>query len=384
MTRSALRVALIAPFRFPISEPFVGGLEAQVWLLARMLRERGHHVTLFAAQGSDPGVADRHFWVNITDLDHEARRDMSTDPRLIVEEDRAYRRVMNHLLQAGDEGYDIVHNHSLHRLPMAMAHGLDVAMISTLHTPPLRRLVDVINSPDGSALRFVAVSRHTADAWTGQGASAGVILNGVNVERWRPGPGGGPLIWFGRLVPEKGPELAIDAARRAQRPLDLAGPIIDRRFFDEQIAPRLGDGIRYLGHLDQQALAAVVGRAGAALVTPRWDEPYGLVAAEALACGTPVAAFERGGIPEVLSPETGRLAPADDVTALAGAVHEALRLSRRDARRRAVLHLSARTMVDAYEGLYRSLFARTQPGRYDIVRPRTRRRPAALETEAAM
>lgn len=381
MARSVLRVAVIAPFRFPITEPFVGGLEAHVWLLARMLRERGHHVTLFAARGSDPDIADRHFPVEMAETDDDARRDVSVDPTLIVDEDRAYRRVMAHLLRAGARRYDIVHNHALHPLPMAMAAQLDVAMISTLHTPPLPRVVDALHAPDGAGSQFIAVSRHTAQAWARRGAPARVILNGVNVERWRPGPGGGPLVWFGRLVPEKGPDLAIEAARLAGRQLDLAGPVIDRHFFDDQIAPRLGAGIRYLGHLDQQSLATVVGRASAALVTPRWDEPYGLVAAEALACGTPVAAFARGGLPEILTCTTGRLARPDDVAALAAAVPDVIRLSRRDARRRAVRHLSARTMLDAYEGVYRGAVAHATVADYpvtDIGGVDT------LETEAAM
>lgn len=369
MARSTLRVAIIAPFRFPIVEPFVGGLEAQVWLLARMLRERGHHVTLFAAHGSDPQIADRHFPVDMADIDGAARRDVSGDPTLVVAEDRAYRRVMHHLVRAGTRRYDIVHNHSLHPFPMTMSRRLDIAMISTLHTPPIERVVKSVTGSAGPGLRFVGVSRHTADSWAVVGAPVQVILNGVDVDRWRPGPGCGPLVWSGRLVPEKGPELAIDAARRAGQALDLAGPIIDRSYFDDQIAPRLGRGVRYLGHLDQQRLATVVGRASVALVTPRWDEPYGLVAAEALACGTPVAAFERGGLPEVLTPTTGCLARPDDVDALAGAVARAVGLSRRDARRRAVRHLSARAMVDAYEGVYRSLIVHATPPEFAAAGP---------------
>lgn len=369
MARSTtLRVAIIAPFRFPIVEPFVGGLEAQVWLLARLLRERGHHVTLFAAHGCDPRIADRHFPVDMADTDGAARRDVSGDPTLVLAEDRAYRRVMHHLIRAGTRRYDIVHNHSLHPFPMTMSRRLDIAMISTLHTPPIERVVESVSGRAAPGLRFVGVSRHTADSWAVVGAPVQVILNGVDVERWRPGPGGGPLVWSGRLVPEKGPELAIDAARRAGRDLDLAGPIIDRPFFDAQIAPRLGSGIRYLGHLDQQQLATVVGRATAALVTPRWDEPYGLVAAEALACGTPVAAFERGGLPEVLTSATGCLARPDDAAALADAVDRAVGLSRRDARRRAVRHLSARAMVDAYEGVYRGAIAHVNPPEFAVAR----------------
>jgi hypothetical protein len=98
----------------------------------------------------------------------------------------------------------------------------------------------------------------------------------------------------------------------------------------------------------------VVGRAEVALVTPRWDEPYGLVVAEALACGTPVAAFARGGIPEIVDARAGRLAPADDVPALAAAVRQAAGLDRTEVRRHAVEHCSMTRMVSAYEDIYRS------------------------------
>ena len=96
-------------------------------------------------------------------------------------------------------------------------------------------------------------------------------------------------------------------------------------------------------------------RSSVAVVTPAWDEPYGLVAAEALSCGTPVAAYARGGLPEVLSPETGRLAPADDVDLLARAIQEAALLDRGTCRARAVEDLSLERMVDLYEDLYSEL-----------------------------
>lgn len=159
-------------------------------------------------------------------------------------------------------------------------------------------------------------------------------------------------MWTGRLVPEKGPHLAIDAARACGRPLDLAGPVIDTGYFDAEVAPRLGGEVVYRGHLARQELAALVGAASVALVTPQWDEPYGLIVAEALACGTPVVAFARGGIPETLAPQCGRLVAAGDVTAMAAAVAEAARLPRAAARRRAETHCSIEVVVDRLEAIY--------------------------------
>ena len=114
----------------------------------------------------------------------------------------------------------------------------------------------------------------------------------------------------------------------------------------------------YLGHLDHRRLAHAVGQAAVALCTPRWEEPYGLVVAEALACGTPVAGFARGALPDITDPRSGRLAPADDVEALARIIPEAGRLSRADCRHRAEVFCDARVMVDRYEALYRDTILR--------------------------
>jgi glycosyltransferase involved in cell wall biosynthesis len=118
------------------------------------------------------------------------------------------------------------------------------------------------------------------------------------------------------------------------------------------VEPLLGSDATYAGHLGQADLAALVGSSAVAVVTPAWDEPYGLVAAEALSCGTPVAAYARGGLPEVLTGDTGRLAAAGDIDELARAIREAATLDRARCRAHAVADLSLERMVDRYEDLY--------------------------------
>ena len=233
--------------------------------------------------------------------------------------------------------------------------------MSTLHTPPTPWLESAIQVDETTAaVTFVAVSAHTAAAWSHLIPDAHVIHNGVDVDRWCPGPGGGPPVWFGRIVPEKGPHLAIDAAVLAGQPLRLAGPISDRAYFERGDPP----AARAAGHRVRRAISRRRSSCGSwarrpsALVTPCWDEPYGLVVAEALACGTPVCAFARGALPELLA---GRLRPPRRARATSRRWRRrsapARGLSRAAARRHAVRACSLERMVDRYVELYGALAA---------------------------
>ncbi|MDN4160395.1 glycosyltransferase family 4 protein [Nocardioides abyssi] len=351
-----MRICLIASSRFPVAEPFAGGLEAMTHALARELVDRGHDVALFAGPGSDPRLP-----VELLDLpDFEpseiAMADVNAPSRRWMAEHHAYLSLMLGLAGGQDRRFDVVHNNSLHHLPIAMARTLSVPVVTTLHTPPLPWLESAIAlAPEESS--FVAVSRATARAWS-HVTDAAAVHNGVDVSTWLPGPGGGPAVWTGRLVPEKAPHEAVDACRIAGVPLVLAGPLSDPDYFAEHIAPRLGDGVSYAGHLDHAALARLLGQASVAVTTPAWDEPYGLVAAEAMACGTPVASYSRGALPEVVAPGAGVLAHPGDVADLARAVLAARGCDRGAVRRHAELHCSLTRMTDQYERIYARLVDR--------------------------
>jgi glycosyltransferase involved in cell wall biosynthesis len=357
---SRLRVALVAAARFPIAEPFAGGLEAQVWALADGLRRRGHEVTLFAGPGSDPALGVEVLDLRRPAISPAARLDVSMTAPQWLDEHHAYLDLMLRLAQDGHERYDVVHNHSLHHLPVAMASMLRVPVLTTLHTPPTPWLESAVQAGGDCPVRFVAVSRQTAGAWRHVLPDVAVAYNGIDADRWTAGPGGGPAVWFGRIAPEKGTHLAIDAAVRAGEPLRVAGPIADQAYFEGEIRPRLAAApdVTYLGHLDRAALVALVGSARVVLVTPCWDEPYGLVVAEALACGTPVCAFARGGVPEVLGDGCGVLVAPGDVDGLAAALRIAPSCSREHARRHAVEACSLDATVARYEELYAELATR--------------------------
>ena len=344
-----MRVAIIAHLKYAITEPFAGGLEMHTHLLAKSLRDRGHKVTLFASTRSDPslGVEAICDETSLLETGIAEANDVA-----FFREHHAYLRLMGELRR---RDFDVIHNNSLHYLPVSMADTLDTPIMTTLHTPPFCWLESGIRLCSSSSMRFVAVSAATARMWSHVARVDQVIPNGIDLAQfpYRATPDPQPyLIWYGRIVREKGLDLAIAAARLAGCALRIAGPISDRRYYDEEIAPRLDAETRYVGHLEHRALARLIGGARAALCTPRWEEPYGLVVAEALACGTPVASFARGGVPDIVDATSGVLATPDDPAALAGAVLAAMRLSRADCRRRAEKVCDAERMIDAYEAIY--------------------------------
>jgi glycosyltransferase involved in cell wall biosynthesis len=359
-----LRVALIASNRFPLRQPFAGGLEAHVWHLARDLTRLGHHVSLFAASGSDPALDCTALTVRELTLSTAAQMDSSMPPIAHMIDHHAYLSLMMELAD-GSNGFDVIHNHSLHYLPIAMAPLVSTPMLTTVHTPPTPWLESALTVTGGAGTRLAAVSQHTANAWQNVVPHITVVPNGVDTRRWPLGPGGEGLVWFGRITPEKAPHLAIAAARRAGRPLVLAGPVSDVDYFDDRVAPALGADVCYVGHLDHDELAQLVGASAAALVTPVWDEPYGLVVAEAMSCGTPVVAFARGGIPEIVGHRGGRLVPPGDVAAMATEISMATALRRDDVHRHAVERCSSQAMVTAYLTLYQHMTKEPSGTQYD-------------------
>jgi glycosyltransferase involved in cell wall biosynthesis len=353
---SVLRIGIIAHLKHPIGEPFAGGLEMHTHMLQSQLVSRGHAVTIFASTHSDPGsnlepICDE---TSISEVGLAEAPDHA-----FFQEHHAYLSLMNRLRLSD---FDIIHNNSLHYLPVAMADVLPMPIVTTLHTPPFSWLesgIRLCRSPQAS---FVAVSNSIRISWTPVVPISRVILNGIDLNRFRfqAAPDSKPyLVWCGRIVPEKGLHFAIAACRAIGAELRIAGPISDEDYFEREIRPSLSQTIVYLGHLKHEGIAALVGGARASLCTPCWDEPYGLVVAEALACGVPVAAFARGAIPELLDATCGILANKDDVASLAQAAKQAQTLDRAACRAMAERSCDVSRMIDDYEALYRQLSTKT-------------------------
>ena len=349
-----MRIGIIAHLKHPISEPFAGGLEMHTHLLASRLKNRGHDVVVFASTHSDDSMGLQAICSQTT-LD--AFGNAEDENSEFFREHHAYLSLMNELRSST---FDIIHNNSLHYLPIVLADALPVPVVTSLHTPPFALLESGVRIASGNRPRFIAVSNAISRQWSSVVDVHTTISNGVDLSNFafREMPDDDPyLVWYGRIVPEKGLHLALDAARLIGMTLKFAGPIADQDYFDQEVAHRLNDRTIYVGHLTHVELAKVIGGARAFLCTPCWEEPFGLVVAESLACGVPVAAFARGAIPEILDLHCGALARPDDVESLANAAVRAQKLQRKDCRHRAETVCDAEVMVDGYEATYAAALA---------------------------
>ncbi|GBQ09951.1 glycosyltransferase [Swaminathania salitolerans] len=348
---SRLRIALVAHPRHPIAEPFKGGMEAHSFHLARGLMERGHDVTLFAAGDSDtrfeidplmPVHYDRDYpWENFR-----------ADPVLYTVLDKAFGSARHRIFSGR---YDVVHNNALHRFVLQSAREKAHPCVTSLHVPPFDALHHFVRESLCPTHCITVTSLRQTLSWWPEGPpqESAVLYNGIDPALWPFAERGGTHgLWCGRITPNKGTHLAVQAAIKAGIPLRMFGYLEQEAYFSEEIAPFLSDRITYGGVVPGAALAKEMREAGVLLFTPCWDEPFGLVAVEAMASGTPVAAFDRGATREIVGDDAGRFAPPGDVDALAKAMQQALLIDRLVPRKRVEACFTHDRMIDSCEALY--------------------------------
>jgi glycosyltransferase involved in cell wall biosynthesis len=231
--------------------------------------------------------------------------------------------------------------------------------VATCHGPFENQVRPVLRDV-GRWASLVAISHHQA-ATAPEVPIAAVIHHGVEAQRFPVGPGDGSfLLFLGRFAPEKGAHEAIEIARGAGLPLRIAAKMREkpeREYFERWVEPRLCADVQYVGEVSVRERDDLLGRARALVNPITWDEPFGLVMVEALACGTPVITFPAGAAPEIV--EHGRTGfVCGDVTDAVLAVRKLDWTDRRECRRAVETHFSAARMVADHIRLYRAVVAR--------------------------
>jgi UDP-glucose:tetrahydrobiopterin glucosyltransferase len=346
-----MRVALVAPFVSLITDSGaqMGGAQVILAELARGLVARGHEVTLLAARGSH--VAG----VTVVDLGIEADPSASIGPRQYAaapSQEKAFAAVRSWLDMHAHK-VDVIHSHAFDA--PAFEHLSGLGALHTLHLPPIDDAVVAAARATDAVL--ATVSHACGDDWRAAGVKIDAILpNGVDVNAIPEGEGKGAyLALAGRMSPEKGVDTACRVARELGLPIRIAGPIYDQEYFDGRVRPLFGQGVEYLGGLDRASVWRLLGEASVSLLPVRWNEPFGMVALESLACGTPVAAYDRGALREIVTDGvTGCLAAPDDERAFLEAVRTTLTLSRAPCRASASRY-DLVAMLDAHEALYQRI-----------------------------
>ncbi|TQI70507.1 glycosyltransferase involved in cell wall biosynthesis [Gramella sp. Hel_I_59] len=345
-----MKIAILAHNKFPIAEPYAGGLEMITHQLVQTLMERGHEVHLYALSGSDP-----QFDVTSLDIVQVANNEL-TESKI---DELMYRNVLE-IIESID--YDVVHNHSMHELPIIWGASSRHQFLTSFHTPVFDSIhsgLENISGRDHSE-KFSVVSKKLGETYAHLLPEKNVVYNGIDTTAWTFSKSTevDKLCWIGRICKEKAPHLAIDYALKANKKIVLAGPLSNSEYFKEYVEPRLElEGVEYIGHLKHTGLNKLIGSSEATLFTSVWDEPYGLVIAESLACGTPVVSFNVGAAPEILTKETGFLVELEDEAGFVNAIKSCTKLDRNDCRERAIDFCDKGQMVDAYENLYEKMIS---------------------------
>lgn len=338
-----MRIAIIAPPWVPTPPPAYGGIEAVVDTLATGLKSLGHEVFLFATGDSTSRVPVGYRFENALGV---GREDATIVELLQVMS--AYDMVRE---------FDIVHDHT-HIGPAYSARFPDLPVVTTNHIP-FENGVDSFYRAIGDRVPVIAISN--AQARSARGVNiVDVIHHGVDPREFPIGEGtGGYALFLGRMNPDKGVHTAIEVARAAGIPLKIAAKCRESKeqsYYEEVIKPMLGDGIEYLGEATYEEKLELLGGAVCLLNPIDWQEPFGMVMIEAMACGTPVVATHAGAAPEiVVDGETGFL--ADSAKELVKAVQGVSGLERRKCRKRVEEKFSKELMVEKHLDVYEKVIA---------------------------
>jgi len=338
-----MRIAQIAPLHEAVPPKLYGGTERVVSFLTEELVAQGHDVTLFASGDSVTSAKLEPVWPRALRLDPTIRDPIA--PQMLLME--AVRRRV-------DE-FDVLHFH-LDYWPFSLFGRQRTPFVTTMHgrldLPEWQPMFDMF--PTAPIVSISDAQRRPLP----QARYVGTVLHGLPENLLTPQPGPKDYLAFlGRIAPEKGPDRAIRIARACGIPLKIAAKVdrTDQVYFDEVIRPMLaGGGVEMIGEINDAQKPEFLSGAKALLMPIDWPEPFGLVMIESMACGTPVIAFNRGSVPEIVEDGVSGYIVEDERGAMS-AVDRLSKLSRTTVRQRFETRFSARRMAQDYLTIYRSL-----------------------------
>jgi glycosyltransferase involved in cell wall biosynthesis len=349
-----IHVLYVAYPLLTVSSASAGGAEQVLWTVERELAGRGFRTVVAASVGSS--VAGELFPTGdaCTQPDDYERRNQEHQEKIIT--------LVRQRSRAG-QGFDLVHDMS--GSFWTRAQEVDVPVLATLHLPrsfyPPASFQSV-----AASVSFNCVSRSQARSFSDLSSMIGVVPNGIALDRFeshQPANGNGNsgrrrgLLWLGRLCEEKAPHLALEIAHRASLPITVAGQVYPfsyhQQYFAREVAPRLQHmpHAAFIPSPSFEQKRTLLGEALALLITSQADETSSLVAMEAAASGTPVIAFRRGALPEVVQDGTTGLL-VEDLERAVAACRMIDEIKPTGCRRYAWANFSGATMADGYAAVY--------------------------------
>ncbi len=342
-----MKIAQVAPLIESIPPRLYGGSERIASYLTEALVAEGHDVTLFASGDSMTGA----------ELVPCAEHALRLDPR--VKDPIPYYMIMLDRVRAMANEFDILHFH-IDQFHFPIFRPIADHTLTTLHgrqdLPDLKILYEAF--PE---MPLVSISNDQRRPIPHANFVA-TIYHGLPAALHRPTfePRGGYLAFLGRIAPEKRVDCAIEIASSAGLPLKIAAKVdkVDQAYFDSTIKPLLNrSDVEFIGEIDEEAKTRFLGEASALLFPIDWPEPFGLVMIEAMACGTPVLAFAKGSVPEVIDEGiTGRIIASIDEAP--HALQQVLAVDRRMVRRQFEQRFTAERMAREYVDTYEKLVSR--------------------------
>jgi glycosyltransferase involved in cell wall biosynthesis len=339
-----MRIAQIAPLHEAVPPKLYGGTERVVSYLTEALVEQGHDVTLFASGDSITSAKLEAFWPQALRLDPTIR-DVMAPHMLLLEEVR--RRAHE---------FDVLHFH-IDYYPFSLFQRQDVPFVTTMHGRlDLPELQPIFNA--FSDVPVVSISDNQRIPLQ-QACWQQTVYHGLPEDVLRPIPNVEPgyLAFLGRVSPEKGLDKAIRIAGQAGMKLKVAAKIdkADRAYYEEVIKPLMAlPHVEYIGEIGEHEKREFLGNAHALVFPIDWPEPFGLVMIEAMACGTPVIAFKRGSVPEVIENGVSGFVVEDEISAVA-AVKRLATLPREKVRGAFESRFSSKVMARNYVAVYEDL-----------------------------